>query len=240
MSDCGYDDYLTTKFLDEMKNLEFEHRLYVDPELIEDLPGMSLTELYALYDLYGTIGQLCLLKSEAFNGLGDKTLCIIWSRLSLMIGYNIIQTYRLLKQMVPLEEEREKVETWAKEATTNAICRTIHATIRNSIIDPTNRNKVFSEMDKSLFEMNTYTNATHYISQAVMINSIDIEDIMPFLQFLIRGWSENSKNNSCKKYDWSLVENEKNKLVAYKNSLIIMNHFKTGLNQSTPLLKIMF
>ena len=75
--------------------------------------------------------------------------------------------------------------------------------------------------------------AAYYIGRAKKEYSLEQEDVMPFLKFFIdychrEETDVNFRSRRSARYRTS-IEKDQKPLLAYKNSLIVMNHFTTRL-----------
>ena len=84
--------------------------------------------------------------------------------------------------------------------------------------------------------------ATKIIGNSVRKYHIDTENVMPFLQYCSKDSSEYWKNSfqKVKGYKNELSQDEKKKILKYRNSLNIINYFEKicGQNKAKPPMKL--
>ena len=108
------------------------------------------------------------------------------------------------------------------------ILELINCSLRLANNDPVNQNErkqIFSHLCQTLITSDFWTGSPrHYISEALRKYPINVmQELMPFIQFFIKYNTEELITDSQN----AKYQEQKEQMIALKNSLIIMNHFKT-------------
>ena len=198
-----------------------------EPDLSELMGNSNHQENYMdewlKVKLYHLIARLCFLKCEILTFFSDRTKDA-WAHIHLAI-LNDIQCYVSVWAFAGLTED-----LCIKLDEEQIICETIASTIRLSICDPSFRTKLFKERYPSIFL--TKNQVSYYLGKVMNKYSFDFYDIMPLVDFCIENFDEREIKNLAKmagiRESWL---GAKEKLIAYKNSLFIMQHFQANLPQ---------
>jgi hypothetical protein len=199
-----------------------------EPDYLSELMGISnhqgnnMDEMLKV-KLYHLIARICFLKCEILTFFSDRTK-EAWAHIHLAILKDI-QCHVCGLDLAGLTEDlcinldEEKI-----------ICETIASTIRLSICDPSFRTELFTERYPSIFLSKHHV--SYYLGKVMNKYSLDFYDIMPLVDFCIENFDEREIKNLAKmagtRESWV---GAKEKLIVYKNSLFIMQHFQTNLPQ---------
>ena len=163
-----------------------------------------------------------------------------WGNISLKVYYEIVQHIRIYLR---LEEQNQNNTILSDDHLTNLvklINEVLHDAISTALLladnDHLRRAEIFSTLFKVLFSSEDGILLTfgikkfsYYITKVQQANNnIDLKRVMPFIQFCLKSLNENggdTEEYSCEKLEIKL------QLLTLKNSLIIMNHFKTNGNK---------
>ena len=107
--------------------------------------------------------------------------------------------------------------------TETTLCEALASGLRLSICDPTKRDEVFVEMFSSM--LGKEESPVYYISKTSQEYLINLELFLPFVKYSIKTY------DSALLHDiphWHMEEGKK-EMICYKNSLIIMKHFQSKL-----------
>ena len=173
--------------------------------------------------LYHLIARICFLKCEILTFFSDRTK-EAWAHIHLAIlndihGHVSAMDLAGVTGLIGHDLNEEEV-----------ICETIASTVRLSICDPSFRTELFTERYPSIFLSKHHV--SYYLGKVMNKYSLDFYDIMPLVDFCIENFHEREIKNFAKmagtRESWV---GAKEKLMAYKNSLFIMQHFQTNLPQ---------
>ena len=190
----------------------------------------SMTQFEPFIEQYSVdcckvIGDLCLLKSQAFYGLDDDHNGSMWSSLAIHIC-DILQ-------------ESTDYFDYSKRNFQDLDWQNIYATklLKTSLtiaeLDPTQRRDLFNEaMCYLLYESN---HARFNIASLVKDDFMNFETLIPFIEHFIKRCTKDvlakvKKRLAHIKYKKEIdpnfsLENQRKQMVTYQNSLLIMKHF---------------
>jgi len=224
----GYKQYLPKSASRE--NLQHQRNLteFQDPKEMskkfEEFRLSRLRDNHAvpgnIYEQFSIVAKLCLMKSVSLKYVGKLSQCKIWMNIPVFVYQDL------------LEESGGTND--------NIFCDLINTKLTLSAFDTSKRNNLFKEL---LTEFNKKThNAVFYLHQLIQENMTDIETIMPFLQYLISQTAKGLADVCDKVYFQTHHHGElktfrdlrndpspkdlSKKLLAYRNSLMVNNHFK--------------
>ena len=198
-----------------------------EPDYLSELMGNSNQQENDMdqmlkVKLYHLIARICFLKCEILTFFSDRNK-EAWAHIHLAILNDIQCHANVMENCGPTFESIN----WEEE---KIICETIASTIRLSVRDPSFRTELFKERLTSIFF--TKNQVSYYLGKVMNKYSLDFYDIMPLVDFCIENFDEREVTNFTKRVgtrqSWV---GAKEKLVAYKNSLFIMQHFQTNLPQ---------
>ena len=205
----------------------------LDPHDVND----SMTQFAANFgasvfcSYFNVIGNLCLLKSQAFYGLGNKHNGRWWSTFAMDICLNLQQkTKSIIGQNNCLPSQLDLL----------IICQNVFTTqlVKTSLtiaeIDPSRRRELFNQaMGYLLYETN---HASFYIAKLMEEDFMNFETVIPFIEHFIKCCTKDvlaevKKRFAHIKYKKEIdsnfsLEKQRKKMVTYQNSLLIMKHFK--------------
>ena len=191
-----------------------------------------------VYEQFYIVAKFCLMKCVIFREIGDLDHCKMWLDLPLMIFQDLLEENNGLEKktlfMGPDTEER-------------LFCEILHTKLIIAECDTSKRSDLFNQAAMSLSSDSTIRfneSALYYLRKSIQIFKIDVDVVMPFLQHLI------SQSNNCyfsKKIYFMAThrspgatkivqdfrdqdqrrEEAKKSLLAYRNSLMVINHFKS-------------
>ena len=196
-------------------------------------------ELIELAQAFYRIGKICQLKSLVFKGLNDPLKVGEWIQIPFMMFNFLIRDLMNMSSM-----DTELFE--------DILRRHVHSCLTYVMYDISNPNGS-TIGDKSKYFQLLFVNLSfkrknpeYYIEGAIRQFSMDLEDVIPFLQFFIehcesdlaqknvndaiklkkskqkrlKGWVSEVEN-----WDW-ILEDRRKSMISYKNSVQIMQHFK--------------
>ena len=172
---------------------------------------------YKKVELYVCISKICWKKHEILLNLCDIPISFEWGYLAL----NILQDYSLHLKMLEatyLEMSEETSADIAVEAVNiiNGLAiEIIGLTLLLADEDSLNREYLFSRLQNQ-YGGNGYIGMSILSAQRTFSN-LDVQKVMPFLEFLLRSLSKRATSNELNEL--------KVQLSTFKNSLTIMNHF---------------
>ena len=199
-----------------------------EPDYLSELMGISNHQGTNMDEtlkvkLYHLIARICFLKCEILTFFSDRTK-EAWAHIHLAILNDILCHVSVMDLagvtgLIGLNLNEEKI-----------ICETIASTVRLSICDPSFRFELFTERYPSIFLSKHHV--SYYLGKVMNKYSLDFYDIMPLVDFCIENFDEREIKNLAKmagiRESWL---GAKEKLIAYKNSLFIMQHFQANLPQ---------
>ena len=168
------------------------------------------------------------------------TCNLSWGNLSLKVHVDIVKHLKLDMEIKEIREIKEVLKT---DSGISAVdyCPIVRDTISTTLLladqNPLNRADLFSNLFKLLFASNevqpevgillmtTMKNFSYYVAAAQRKNDkVNSQRVMPFIQFCLKSLDEEGAN-SDENVDLKL------QFVMLKNSLMIINHFKTDVKK---------
>ena len=181
---------------------------------------------------FKVIGDLCLLKSQAFFGLGNKHNGRWWWRFAMDICLNLQEKTKSIGQNNCLPNQLDLLIKMSKcqNVFTTHLVKTL---LTIAEIDPSLRRELFNEaMGYLLYESN---HASFYIAKLMEEDFMKFETLIPFIEHFIKRCTKDVLAKVKKRLDHVkykkkldpnfLLENQRKQMVTYQNSLLIMRHF---------------
>ena len=203
----GYENILPLAICKRTNKLviEFAEKFFLSQE--------SLDNWLEKVRIFYHVGKICWLKHIVYFG---DTSNLTWGNLSLEVYIDILKHIKLIM------ENREKFGmidiTEGDQIVRDAISMTLLLADQNHL----SRENLFSTLFFSIRSLLTKVkNVSYYVAAAQRENDkINLQKVMPFIQFCLKSLDEGA--NSNENVDLKL------QFVTLKNSLTIMNHFKTN------------
>ena len=164
--------------------------------------------------LFHNVGKMCWLKHIVYFG---GTSNLTWGNLSLKVSLDILKHFKLIM------EYRDKYGMINGGIEDGIVCDTISMTLLLADQNHLKRENLFSTLFISIrFVLTNMKNISYYVTAAQRENgNVNLQRVMPFIQFCIKSL-EKEGANSNENADLRL------QFVTLKNSLTVMNHFKTN------------
>ena len=193
----------------------------VDRSMVQFEP---FTEEYST-DCCKVIGDLCLLKSQAFYGLGDKHNGSMWSSLALHICDILQESTNYFDYSTRDLHDLDWQNVFATKL--------VKTSLTIAELDPSQRRNLFNQaMCYLLYESN---HASFNMSSLVKDDFMNFETLIPFIEHFIKRCTKDvlakvKKRLAHIKYKKEIdpnfsLENQRKQMVTYQNSLLIMKHF---------------
>ena len=164
--------------------------------------------------LFHKIGKLCWLKHIVYFG---GTSNLTWGNLSLEMYLDILKQFKIIT------EYRDKCGMIKGGIEHMVVRDSISMTLLLADQNHLKRENLFSTLFISIrFVLTKMKNISYYVTAAQRENAnINLQRVMPFIQFCIKSLEkEGANSNENADLRWQFV--------TLRNSLIIMNHFKTN------------
>ena len=184
---------------------------------------------------YHSVGKICWLKFLIYRRFDSMQNCEKWGLLYRNVLFNILVHMKILVNQQKANEDFEALEKNGIGVLTyeHYILEFINCSLRLANDDTVyNRENIFGQLCKHLLTCNRIS--TYFILAAIRKYPIDVmHEVMPFLQYFIKlclSKEEYHKNASeagnAAKY-LAYYQKRKEQMITLKNTLAIMNHFKT-------------
>ena len=170
---------------------------------------------------------------RSFFGLDDKQNCQLWSEFAISI---FVKLQKLTRCFVPVQnvsdsKDQLDLQTRFRDAFTGQL---VHTTLTIADFDLSQRRRLFHPLVCYLFCESKH--CSFYIAGCMKLEFMKFETVIPFIEHFIKCCTEEFLRNGKKyleddKYkkkigpDFSL-KNQRKQMVTYRNSLLIMKHFK--------------
>ena len=165
------------------------------------------------------IGVLCKQKAQAFHGLGDKQNCQLWSELAMETSYWFFQDNLDLP-----------------DAFTSQL---VNTTLIIAELDLSQRPRLFNELVCHLFCETKH--CSFYIASSLKEGSsygeLKFDTVIPFIEHFLKCCTKEFLCDAKKdleylgykmKIDPNIsLESQRNQMITYRNSLLIMKHFNS-------------
>ena len=193
----------------------------------------DLKEFIVNLQMYHSAGKVCWMKFLIYRRFDSKQTCEKWGLLHMNILVNIVMHMNIL---VNREEANEDFEQLQKNCIwvlphKHYIIELINCSLRLANDDPVDqedRHHIFLQLWKTLLSIKE--SPINYIAEAIRKYPINVmQEAMPFIQYFIKlylGLEEYHKNAS-EASEAAKCQERKEQMITLKNSLTIMNHFKT-------------
>ena len=195
----------------------------------------NLKEFIYHLQTYHSIGKICWLKFMIYRHFDSMQNCEKWGLLHRNVLFNILVHMNILVNKQKANEDFEALQKNGIGVLTyeHYILEFINCSLRLANDDPDDdRQRIFEQLCKHLLTSNR--SSTNFILAAIRKYPIDVtHEVMPFLQYFIKlcfKLEEYHKNASeaanAAEYQ-AYYQERKTQMITFKNSLTIMNHFKT-------------
>jgi hypothetical protein len=178
-------------------------------------------------ELYRRISNICWQKHIIMN-FGEIPLNSEWGHLALNIHHDINLHLELLVEHLRLYKKTSgEIAVEVADFNGRVIIGIVGITLLLADEDQMNRQKLFSQLTKKIYEVgNVNLEWTKAIACAIRkFSRLDVQKVVPFLEFWLRFLNEGATSQE---------HNElKMKLLTFKNSLTISNHFGALKNTLT-------
>ena len=179
---------------------------------------------------YHYAGKICWMKFLIYRHFDSMPNCEKWGQ----IYRNMIPVFLMhLNFLVKAPGQNEIFEKLQKTSKVilpykHYILELINCSLRLANNNPVNqheRKQIFSHLCQTLITSDFWTGSPrNYISEALRKYPINVmQELMPFIQFFIKYNTEELVTDSQN----AKYQEQKEQMIVLKNSLIIMNHFKT-------------
>ena len=179
--------------------------------------------------LYNHIGKLCWQKNAIFEHFNGTP--IDWAHLHVDVTETIVWHLRILHEIEPADSENlEKLEQKWNEGLLPKPKEIIYYTLKLANNDLSKRNNLFGRLESILSTKER--NPSHYIAKSLKkyetILPLGIkQDVIPFLQFCMKSVERTLVTD----YNCEIKKKNKEQIMTLKNSLVIMEHFRSNLNK---------
>ena len=181
------------------------------------------------------ITEICYMKCQLFKSLGDMVKFHKWASFLLTLYHDVHMDMHKYSEIPQTQNYLEK----SLSIVINAI-----VTLVSTFCEPKQRKDHFNWLYYEMVLNSWDKNLVYYMGLAMVIedNFIDLDDVIPFLQFFIKKCSSDEATNSmaayCAKKSGNEDPNEanseailylqatKDSMATFKNSLLINAHFK--------------
>ena len=178
---------------------------------------------------FTVVAHLCQFKSQTLYGLGDKSNGSLWASLATSICVNLQESTKYFDYS-PSAPPLHLQINWQNLFTT----KLVNTSLIIAELDPSQRRQLFNQaMCYLLYESN---HASFYIARLVKDEFLNFEALIPFIEHFIKRCTKDvlakvKKRLEHVKYKKEIdpnfsLENQRKQMVTYKNSLLIMKHFK--------------
>ena len=215
---------------------------YKDKELEQNIAAFchknfsnsdDLKEFIVNLQMYHSAGKICWMKFLIDTRFDSKQTCEKWGQLHMNILVNIVMHMNILvnrEDAIEGFEQLQKNCIWVLPQK-HYIIELINCSLRLANDDPVDqedRHYIFLQLWKTLLAIKE--SPINYIAEAIRKYPINVmQEAMPFIQYFIKlylGLEEYHKNAS-EASEAAKCQERKEQMITLKNSLTIMNHFKT-------------
>jgi len=216
------DSYLERKSVLENKVQLDKISEYTNEEYIEDCRRAQ--EKFCSY------GKICLFKYKILKNSGKRKDSIQWGNLCLQVK---IDMFHDLKRLIQFAIINEEINPTALPKTIKSV---IALTIDLSIYNPVDRIKYFETFFSLMPKLNNSLWKKYFdfiITTAIRKNFVEIEGLLPFVEFLVRKYKEDINALEQESFtNQNLMKKQFKKLTCCKNSLMNIDFFHSRLAKS--------
>jgi len=184
---------------------------------------------------YHSVGKICWLKFLIYTHFDSMQNCEKWGLLHRNVLFNILVHMNVLLKQKKANEDFEALQKNGIGVLTYDyyMLEYINCSLRLAYDGPgDDRQRIFEQLCKHLLTSNR--SSSNFILSAIREYPIDVmHEVMPFIQYFIKSCfklEEDHKNASeaanAAEYQ-AYYQEKKEQMITLKNSLAIMNHFKT-------------
>ena len=192
----------------------------------------DLKEFIYNLQLYHSAGKICWMKFLIYKRFDSKQNCEKWGLLHMNMLLNILIHMNILVNRKKANKDFEKMQGMGIIPYKEYVLEFINCSLRLANDDPDDRQGIFEQLFKRLLNINR--SPTNFLVEAIRKYPIDVmQEAMPFIQYFIKlcfTLEEYHKNASeaanAAEYQAD-YQKRKEQMITLKNSLTIMNHFKT-------------
>ena len=190
----------------------------------------DLREFIVNLQMYHSAGKVCWMKFLIYTRFDSKQTCEKWGLLHMNILVNIVMHMNILVNREEANEDFEQLQQnciWVLPHK-HYIIELINCSLRLANDVPLTREDLFSQLCFN-FEISK-GNPRNFIAETIRKYPINVlQEVMPFIQYYIKyslSFEEINKNAS-QVAKAAECQKRREQMITLKNSLIIMNHFKT-------------
>ena len=193
----------------------------------------DLKEFIVNLQMYHSVGKICWMKFLIDTRFDRKQTCEKWGHLHMNIIVNIVMHMNILVNREDANEDFERLQKnciWVLPHK-DYIIELINCSLRLANDDPVDqedRHHIFLQLWKTLLAIKG--SPINYIAEAIRKYPINVmQEAMTFIQYYIKlylGLEEHHRNAS-EASEAAKCQERKEQMITLKNSLTIMNHFKT-------------
>ena len=180
---------------------------------------------------YHYAGKICWMKFLIYRHFDSMQNCEKWGQIYRNMIPVFLMHLNFLVKAPGQNEIFEKLQKTSKEVLPyqHYILEFINCSLRLANNDPMNqddRKLIFLQLCQTLITSDFWTGSPrNYIAEALRKYPINVmHELMPFIQYFIKFDTEELITDSQN----ATYQEQKEQMIALKNSLIIMNHFKTA------------
>ena len=189
----------------------------------------DLKEFVYNLQLYHSAGKICWMKFLIYRRFDSKQNCEKWGLLYMNMLLKILVHMNILVNTKKANEDFEKMQGMGILPYEHYILELINCSLRlASDSSDEDRQAIFKQLCKSL--LNSNRSSTNFLVEAIRKYPINVmQEAMPFIQYFIKSCFtlEEYLKNASEASDAAEYQKRKEQMITLKNSLTIMNHFKT-------------
>ena len=195
----------------------------------------DLKEFVYNVQLYHSAGKICWMKFLIYKRFDRKQNCEKWGLLYMNMLLNILIHMNILVNRKKANEDFEKMQGMGIIPYEDYIFEFINCSLRLANDVPYEDCKgIFRELWKCLLTIPNNRSPTNFLVEAIRKYPIDVmQEAMPFIQYFIQlcsmleEYHKNASEAANAAEPQATYQKRKEEMISLKNSLTIMNHFKT-------------
>ena len=195
----------------------------------------DLKEFVYNVQLYHSAGKICWMKFLIYKRFDRKQNCEKWGLLYVNMLLNILIHMNILVNRKKANEDFEKMQGMGIIPYKDYIFEFINCSLRLANDVPYDDCQgIFKQLCKCLLNSPSNRSPTNFLVEAIRKYPIDVmQEAMPFIQYFIQlcsmleEYHKNASEAANAAEPQATYQKRKEEMISLKNSLTIMNHFKT-------------